>query len=270
MRPVTTSGGPVGGNFAMTVVGSGAQRVVMLHGFAHTARSWHPIAVDLVRSHPDVSCLLPDLPGHGATDVRPSFDELTEHLVDLAHDAVIVGYSMGARFALAAACHPNATVRGLVIVGGTAGIRDADERERRRADDERLATRVETIGTDAFLDEWLARPLFAGYVPDAESMLDRRRNAAGGLSYALRELGPGSQRSYWEFLANLRVPTLAVAGARDTKFAALATEICALVPGCQRRLVADAGHVAHLEQPATFVRLLSEFLSRSDVRRRTG
>lgn len=267
---MTTDGELPAGDLATETVGTGDRRVVMLHGFAHTARSWREIAVELVRANPDVSCVLPDLPGHGSTTIRPSFEELTNRLVAMANDAVIVGYSMGARLALAVACQPDAAVRGLVIVGGTAGIRDADERTRRRTDDERLAERIDTIGTTAFLDEWLARPLFAGYAPGADSLRDRRRNAAGGLSYALRELGPGSQPSYWDSLARIDVPTLAVAGARDAKFAALASEICALIPGCQRRLVADAGHVAHLEKPATFVRLLSEFLSRSDVSRRGG
>lgn len=261
------NGEPSTDALATEIVGTGSRRVVMLHGFAHTARSWRDIAVDIVRTDPDVTCILPDLPGHGSTTIRPSFAELTQRLVTLASDAVIVGYSMGARLALAVACHPDASLRGLVTVGGTAGIRDADERNDRRIDDERLAARIDAIGTDAFLDEWLARPLFAGYAPDAESMRDRRRNDARGLSYALRELGPGSQPSYWEMLPRLKVPTLVVAGARDAKFAALAAEMCALIPGCQRRLVTDAGHVAHLENRATFVRLLSEFLERSDVRR---
>lgn len=267
---MTTGGELSSGDLATEVVGTGERRVVMLHGFAHTARSWHGIAVELVRVNPDVSCVLPDLPGHGSTRIRPSFGELTSRLVALANDAVIVGYSMGARLALAVACQPDASLRGLVMVGGTAGIRDADERTRRQMDDERLAERIDTIGTAAFLDEWLSRPLFAGYAPDAEALRDRRRNEAGGLAYALRELGPGSQPSYWDSLVQVDIPTLAVAGARDAKFAALASEMCSLIPGCQRRLVADAGHVAHLENPATFVRLLSEFLSRSDVKRRPG
>ena len=264
---MTEEGAPGADGMATETVGTGSRRVVMLHGFAHTARSWRDIAVELVRADPGVTCILPDLPGHGATTIRPSFVELAQRLATLASDAVIVGYSMGARLALAAACQPNASMRGLVMVGGTAGIRDADERTRRRIDDERLAQRIGTIGTEAFLDEWLARPLFAGYAPDTESLRDRRRNDAHGLSYALSELGPGSQPSYWESLPQLNVPTLAVAGARDAKFAAVASEMCSLIAGCQRRLVADAGHVAHLEKPATFVRLLSEFLQRSDVRK---
>lgn len=258
---------PFSADFAADVVGTGPRRVVMLHGFAHTARSWRNVAADLVRAHPDVSCVLPDLPGHGSTAIRPSFVELTERLVDMADDAVIVGYSMGARLALATACHPTSSVRGLVMIGGTAGIRDTEERTRRRTEDDTLADRVAAIGTDAFLDEWLARPLFAGYVPDAESMRDRRRNAANGLAYALRELGPGSQPSFWDVLARIDIPVLAVAGANDTKFVAMANEMCALIPGCQRRIVADTGHVVHLEKPSAFVRLLSEFLSRDDVRR---
>ena len=53
-------------------------------------------------------------------------------------------------------------VDGLVLVGATAGIDDAAERAARRAADEALADRLERDGVDAFLDEWLASPLFAG------------------------------------------------------------------------------------------------------------
>lgn len=261
---------PFSDDLVSEIVGTGPRRVVMLHGFAHTARSWRDVAADLVRAHPDVTCILPDLPGHGSTAIRPSFVELTDRLVALARDAVLVGYSMGARLALATACQPNSLLRGLVMIGGTAGIRDTDDRTQRRMEDDKLAERVVAIGTEAFLDEWLARPLFAGYVPQVESMLDRRRNSASGLAYALRELGPGSQPSLWDVLGRIDIPVLAVAGAHDTKFVALANEMCELIPDCQRRIVADAGHVVHLEKPVAVVRLLSEFLTRDDVRRAPG
>lgn len=246
-------------------VGEGPNRVVMLHGFAHTARSWLGIASDLVRMRPDLTCTLVDLPGHGSTEIRPSFTELTGLIARLSDGAVVIGYSMGARLGIAAACTAGSHVRGLVTIGGTAGIRLESERESRARDDAQLADRIETIGTTAFLDEWLGRAMFAGYTPDSETLRERRRNEPSGLAYALRELGPGSQPSYWDVLTLLRMPVLTVAGAHDTKFATLADDMCALIPGCQRRLIADAGHVAHLERPSTAVRLVAEFLDRADV-----
>ena len=114
---MTTGGELSSGDLATEVVGTGERRVVMLHGFAHTARSWRGIAVELVRVNPDVSCVLPDLPGHGSTRIRPSFGELTSRLVALANDAVIVGYSMGARIAITlAVTHPEKVNH--LILGG--------------------------------------------------------------------------------------------------------------------------------------------------------
>ena len=78
--------------------------------------------------------------------------------------AIWVGYSLGGRQALHLAVHRPEVVRGLVLISTTAGIEDDTERLRRREDDDRLAERIETIGLDAFLDEWLAGPLFAGLV----------------------------------------------------------------------------------------------------------
>ena len=174
---------------------------------------------------------------------------------------------MGARLAIAVACNDDADVRGIVSIGGTAGIRDDVEREQRLSDDARLADRIERIGTAAFLAEWNTKPLFAGYAPRDDSLRDRMRNEPAGLAFALRAFGAGSQPSYWEKLASLRIPFLAVSGARDVKFTSLANEMSEIVPGGQRRLVAGAGHVAHLEQPETTTQIIAEFLARSDVRR---
>ena len=252
---------------AADVVGSGPRRVVLLHGFAHTRHSWRDIAGALVAADDGITCVTVDLPGHGDTALRPTFAELVSILSATCRDAVVVGYSMGARLAIAVACNDDADVRGIVSIGGTAGIRDDVEREQRLSDDARLADRIERIGTAAFLAEWNTKPLFAGYVPGNESLCDRMRNEPAGLAYALHTFGAGSQPSYWEKLAYLRIPFLAVSGARDVKFTSLANEMSEMVPGGQRRLVAGAGHVAHLEQPETTTQIIAEFLARSDVRR---
>ena len=50
--------------------------------------------------------------------------------------------------------HPTAVQR-LVLIGGTPGIENDEERRRRRLDDEMRARRIEEIGVEAFIDEWL-------------------------------------------------------------------------------------------------------------------
>src|SRR5436190_1911294 len=73
-----------------------------------------------------------------------------------------LGYSMGGRIALHVALgHPDDVSR-LVLVGATPGIVDPIDRATRCEADEALAAMVERVGVDAFLEQWLAQPLFAG------------------------------------------------------------------------------------------------------------
>jgi 2-succinyl-6-hydroxy-2,4-cyclohexadiene-1-carboxylate synthase len=147
------------------------------------------------------------------------------------------------------------------LLGASPGIRDDAERVSRRASDEQLAQDIMNDGVAAFLDRWLAGPLFAGLPHDAAQREDRLRNSASGLAGSLRTCGTGVQDNLWPRLQELKMPVLVMAGARDTKFAAIAKELTAEIgPTASLRLVPAAGHTAHLEQPDEFVRLLIDWL----------
>ena len=97
---------------------------------------------------------------------------------DAGGTGTYVGYSMGGRVSLhAALAHPDAVER-LVLIGATAGIDDPDERAARREADDRLADHIEAVGVPAFIDEWLANPLFAGLTEATALRSDRLRNTA--------------------------------------------------------------------------------------------
>jgi 2-succinyl-6-hydroxy-2,4-cyclohexadiene-1-carboxylate synthase len=113
----------------------------------------------------------------------------------------------------------------------------------------------------AFLDRWLAGPLFATLPAAAAGRADRLANPPEGLAYALRELGSGAQEPLWDRLAGLRPPTLVVAGALDTKFTAIARDLAAAAPTAQVALVPGAGHAVHLERPAETAALIERFLT---------
>jgi 2-succinyl-6-hydroxy-2,4-cyclohexadiene-1-carboxylate synthase len=56
------------------------------------------------------------------------------------------------------------------------------------------------------------------------------------------------------------MPTLVIAGLLDAKFTAIARSMAAALPQGRLALVPEAGHAAHLEQPALFDRLVAGFL----------
>jgi len=237
-------------------------RVVLVHGFTQTARSWSGFERLLAERVPGVETVAVDLPGHGEADVDPRLDLAgsAAHLVDVGGTAVYVGYSMGGRVALHAALAAPDRVRALVLIGATAGIDDPDERAVRRTADEQLAARIEQIGVEAFLGEWLRNPLFAGLSAEAADLDDRLRNTGAGLAASLRSTGTGTQQPLWDRLDEIAVPVLVLAGEHDAKFRALGERLVAGIPSATFVVVPDAGHTVHLEQPAATADIMADWL----------
>jgi 3-oxoadipate enol-lactonase len=63
-------------------------------------------------------------------------------------------------------------------------------------------------------------------------------------------------------LPHIAVPTLLIAGGTDTTAPAVVMErMAAKIPGARFVTIPGAGHLANLEQPAAFNRVLEEFLA---------
>jgi 2-succinyl-6-hydroxy-2,4-cyclohexadiene-1-carboxylate synthase len=245
---------------SVTEGGAGSGRVVLVHGFTQTQAAWEPVAAQLRARWRLVRV---DLPGHGGSaGVRAGFAEAAGLLGECGGRAAYVGYSLGGRLCLRLALDRPELVRALVLLGASPGIADPAARAERRAADETLAAGIERDGVAAFLDRWLAGPLFATLPPARAGLADRLANTPAGLASALRLLGAGAQAPLWDRLAGLRCPTLLVAGALDSKFAAITAEMAtAIGPTAHRSLIPGAGHAVQLERPAELATLLDEFLT---------
>ena len=119
----------------------------------------------------------------------------------------------------------------------------------------------------AFVSEWERLPLFAGLarLPDEERAAlraQRLANNATGLANRLRGMGTGAQPSLWPHLGDIAAPALLVAGALDEKFAAINQDMAAALPDAALRLIPDAGHTVHLEQPTLYLDCVDDFLMR--------
>jgi 2-succinyl-6-hydroxy-2,4-cyclohexadiene-1-carboxylate synthase len=240
--------------------GSGTT-LVWLHGFTQTRESAHQFRTILAGSH---ELLVTDLPGHGeASAVHASLNDAADLLVSSLpdHPVALGGYSMGARVALHVALRHRERLNALILLGASRGIEDPAQRRERVARDEALATRVETIGTERFLDEWLAQPMFATLPSDPLERQSRSRDASG-LASSLRLCGTGTQEFLGPRLASLSMPTLCLAGERDDKFLAEARAIAASAPDATVQFVPATQHAAHLEDPKGCARLVSRFLAR--------
>jgi 2-succinyl-6-hydroxy-2,4-cyclohexadiene-1-carboxylate synthase len=233
--------------------------LVLLHGFGQTCRCWGPVAPRLAGRF---GVLRLDAPGHGGSaGVAADLPATGRLAAEAGGRAVYLGYSMGARMVLHVATEAPEAVRALVLVSGTPGIEDDAARAERRAADAALAARIRAEGVPAFVDHWLALPMFAGLPPGARFEDERRSNTAEGLATSLELAGTGSQRPLWDDLAGIAAPTLVVAGEDDGRYAAIAARTAAAIgPNARAALVPGAGHSAHLEQPDRFGDLVDAWL----------
>ncbi|MHB8380207.1 MAG: alpha/beta fold hydrolase [Acidimicrobiales bacterium] len=232
--------------------------LVWLHGFTQTKDSGRAFRSILAGTR---EVLTIDLPGHGENStISASLDETADLLaLELPREPFALGgYSMGGRVALHFALRHRERLSSLVLLSATLGIRDDGERAARRSRDAALADRVELIGAQAFLDEWLAQSMFAS-LPDDPFERAARSGDPRGLANSLRDAGTGTQDWLGEKAATLVVPTLVVAGANDTKFVGEAHRLSDALQKSTTSLVDDAGHAAHLERPSEVAALVSGF-----------
>ncbi len=216
--------------------------VVLIHGFSGSHREWDDVAP---RIGGRARLLAVDLPGHGeavsAEYLRRCSMERASEAFEAAcqkagvESCLLVGYSLGGRFALYVSLARPHLVGGLILEGAGPGIADYGERRRRREFDQKLAVLIERKGTEAFARHWQAVPIIAEYerlLPDAARRARHEMRltcSPAGLAASLRGMGAGRQPWLGERLHELAVPVCLVTGARDPKYTRIAQEMTARI-----------------------------------------
>lgn len=246
--------------------------LVLLHGFTGDSGSWAGLLPHLEAGRPVFGI---DLIGHGQSEAPEEPGCYTLPVTLAAIGALLdqcgparahwLGYSMGGRVALALGLAAPERVASLALVGSSPGIADPAERAARRRADEAWAERIEREGMPAFVDAWMAQPLFASQArlgPERLARMRERRLAKDprALAATLRGMGTGAMPPLWDELPGLRPPLLLVAGAEDAKFCALHRAMAERLPGATRIEIPEAGHAPQLEAPAALGRALRAFL----------
>ena len=246
------------------------QTLLGFHGFTGAACDF-----DILLScwQGDCRFVAPNLPGHGS-ELKAKYRNAPGWIVGLGDfanatiegEVTVIGYSLGARLALHFALMYPERVQALILIGGTAGIEDELDRQQRRASDEDLASWIEHNGVAAFRRRWRETPIIATQAsipsPYGEAIQERKqRLTSGGLASALRTVGPGTIESVWNRLGEIHMPTLVVSGEKDIKYCRIAHELSCGLPRGEMRVVAAAGHAAHLEASDESAAIIGTFLS---------
>jgi 2-succinyl-6-hydroxy-2,4-cyclohexadiene-1-carboxylate synthase len=230
--------------------------VVLLHGFAGTARHWDGVIAELPEERFAPVAL-------NLSDAEPLTPDGVTRLVSsatAAERAILVGYSMGGRLALHAALAIPDRVARLVLVSASAGIEDPTEREARQVADAALADEIERNSIESFISRWRAQPLFAhdpGRVAE-EIAADERRCTPAGLAAMLRGLGPGTIAPMWDRLGELTMAVAILAGELDPAYLLHGQRLAAGAGRSTFRCVPGAGHRVALQAPREVARALCE------------
>lgn len=243
--------------------GGGGPPLVLLHGFLGAPAAWNAVLAALPR-HGPVWC--PWLPGHGpAAPSPPTWGETVQALAAmLPEGAVLAGYSLGARLALAATLQRPGRARATLLVGGHVGPAGAAERSERAALDAERAAALRGGGLAAFVDAWEALPLFAtqrALPPETQAAQRAGRLAHDpqALAWAFEVAGLACMPDLRPGVTAAQQPLRFLTGAMDTRFAALGASL-EHPPWVRHHSVPGAGHNLLLEAPAAVAASLADLM----------
>jgi pimeloyl-ACP methyl ester carboxylesterase len=258
--------------------GSGTP-ILFVHGFPLSHAMWRgqlgPLAARF-------RVIAPDLRGFGASEMTPGGGgggggggEAGSTMRQLADDCaavveqlcggrpvVVCGLSMGGYVAWQFARHHGAKLRGLVLCDTKAAGDTPEAAETRR----KMAEHVLKHGTGAVAEAMPAK-LFAAATHTAQpavvAEVRRTIETTNPAGLAAAQRGMAAREDVRAWLPTIRVPTLVVVGREDAISPPEEMQaIASAIPGAEFHVIEGAGHMAPLESPAEFNRLLTAFVER--------
>jgi 2-succinyl-6-hydroxy-2,4-cyclohexadiene-1-carboxylate synthase len=249
-----------------------AQPIVLLHGFMQNGHAWDAVAPLLAAAGPVIAPTLAP-----ADDAHATLDDLADqvHTVIVqacaqegASSAVVAGYSMGGRVALALARRYPADIALLALESAGLGPRTEEDRVQWAQRNRAWAAYIEELPSmEAVVDWWEEIPLFASQKdlpPEARARQRRMRLSCDRHACALLMEQAGAHTMPLEddacaMLARVSFPVHYLVGERDAKYGRVAARMGATGARVHRL---PGGHNVHLEHPEAFARCLAACIAR--------
>jgi pimeloyl-ACP methyl ester carboxylesterase len=240
--------------------------VVLLHAGVADRTMWREHLAPLADSARRVLAL--DLPGFGEAGLEPGpqspWEDVLQTLRVLSSEPVaLVGNSYGGAIALRVAAVAPAAVSALALISSPAPCADEEPSEELAAVWEAEEAALEDGDVEgavkAIVDGWT--------LPGAPEELRERVAAMQRRAFLLQQATPDSDlapdplEDRMDALGELQIPALCCAGTRDKPdFIEGARQMAEVLPRGRHATIPRAGHLAPLEQPRAFRRLLLGFL----------
>lgn len=243
-------------------LGNGAP-LLLIHAFPLSGAMWQPQIEALAHNY---RLIVPDLPGFGKTPLTAdaySLDDMADWLVSLLDErgldrVAVAGLSMGGYVAFALLRRHRERITALVLADTRAGADSAEGKAGRETN----AQLAENEGASAIANKMLPSLLSPDASAAATATLRAiiEGNAPAGIAAALRAMARRADST--ELLADISVPTLIIVGAQDALTPpSEAQAMHSAIVGSQLVELANAGHIANIEQPEAFTTALQGFLN---------
>jgi 2-succinyl-6-hydroxy-2,4-cyclohexadiene-1-carboxylate synthase len=250
--------------------------VFALHGFWGAPSDYDGLRSSLAHKIP-LKWEIPHLPGHGGEPL-PAAGASIEALADWCEETmekaggdgrcVLMGYSLGARIALATAIRNPKNVIGLALISGSPGLENPEQRANRAEEDTRRAKNLASCKTreqlEKYLRQWWEQPVFQSpvWAPGLyEPYIGKRlEEDPSKLATILEQASPGRQKSLLHRLTELNIPVICIAGMEDRKYCEHADAMHRRINVSLTGLLPGAGHSLLLENPPSLSGCLSSWL----------
>lgn len=243
------------------VIAEGAgEPLILLHGMGYSARYWLPQIKAFAKDYRVIAWNMPEPAPLTFAALSQSLAALMDSLhITRAH---ILGHSMGGMVALDFAATYPARVKSLILFGASAAFPPPDSDFARAFVAARLAP-LEAGGGMAAVAAEMARDHFGPRADPQGVKISADILAACPPESYRRQLACLTRFDRREALAALAVPTLVIAAENDINAPAKGVEkMSAKIPGATYVCLQGVGHLANLEQPDAFNRVVLDFLNR--------
>jgi pimeloyl-ACP methyl ester carboxylesterase len=245
------------------ILGSGPP-LVLLHPFPVHHEFWMPVSQALVSNY---RLILPDLRGHGESEIGRGPATMAKHAADLARildhaevgRAALAAVSLGGYIVFEFWRRFRGRVAALALLNTKAQADSADARAARL----KTADTVLESGTEPFFESMLPKLLGRTTGTARPDLVDgalrmMRKMSPEGLAMVQR--GMAERPDSGATLGTIDVAALIVTGAEDTLTGAPEAEfLCQNISGSQMKVVEKAGHYSAWEQPEQVGPLLRKF-----------
>jgi 3-oxoadipate enol-lactonase len=242
--------------------------IVFANSLGTDFRIWRDVIVELAG---DFALVTYDKRGHGLSDTGKTPYTMDDHVDDLAalldflavRRVIVCGLSVGGLIAQGLQARRPDLVKALILCDTAHKIGTQDSWNARIE-----AVRTGGIGriADSVMKLWFTPDFHARFGSELAGYRNMlvRSDVQGYVATcaAIRDC------DYTEAARRISVPTLCVVGDQDGSTPpALVSELASLIPGARYELIAGAGHIPCVEQPAALAALIRDFTASLEDRR---